>query len=86
MKNPITLKCGERIVAAVPEFCGGPGWSNTPVWVHIVAKDGTYRQECLQPDQQTPSMRQVFRICNEAHRLMLDEIEALTKRAKGDDQ
>lgn len=36
----LTLAADEQIVAVVPERAAGPGWSNTPVWVHIVGQSG----------------------------------------------
>ena len=61
----ITLKRGERVLAVVPEYASGPGWTNTPVWVHIGNIDGTYRSECVQPNEQTAEMLTLF--CVGAH-------------------
>ncbi len=56
----VTLCRGERIVAAVPEHCHGPGWSNSIVWVYIASQDGRLRTECLQPCEQTHEMQTLF--------------------------
>lgn len=64
MSKPLTIKLehGERIIAVVPEFCAGPGWSNAVVWVHIARNDGTLRSECIQPEDRTPQMHALFAI------------------------
>ena len=56
----IKLAHGERIVGVLPQRCGGPGWSNAPVWVAIAGNDGTLREECIQPEEMTPAMRVLF--------------------------
>lgn len=60
--NPkvIKLERGERIVAVVPERCRGPGWANTPVWVYAAKQDGSIRCECLQAEEQTALMLELF--------------------------
>ena len=59
--KPTTIKLypGERIVAVVPEFAGGPGWANAPAWVYIAAGDGL-RSECIQPEERTPALHALF--------------------------
>jgi hypothetical protein len=58
----IALTRGERVLAVVPEYASGPGWANMPVWVHVGNIDGTYRSECLQPDEQSAEMLTLFRV------------------------
>lgn len=58
----IELMPHERIVAVVPEPCGGPGWNNAPVVVYIATADGRLREEFIQPDEQTPQMRTLYNI------------------------
>lgn len=58
----ITLQPGERVVAVVPEFCGGPGWANAVAWVHIASATGQLRTECIQPDERTPELDALFAI------------------------
>lgn len=59
----IKLEYGERIIAVVPEYCAGPGWSNTPMWVYIVNHQSKqFRQECIQPDEQTSEMKALFEV------------------------
>ena len=58
----ITLRPGEHIAAVVPEYVSGPGWSNRPLWVHIHNNGaGTFRTECIQPDEQTPEQQLLFK-------------------------
>lgn len=56
----IELAHGERIVAVVPERCSGPGWSNSPTWVYVLANDGTCRVECIQPDERSPLLMNMY--------------------------
>lgn len=71
MKNgKITLQNGEYIVAAVPEYCAGPGLANTPVWVYIACPEGNLRMEAIQPDEQSREMRLLFRPAEAMHRAM----------------
>jgi len=56
----IELQRDERIVAVVPEYCFGPGWSNPLVWVYIVDSSQQLRIEAIQPEDQTPKMRTLF--------------------------
>ena len=64
------LSAGEHICSARPEFAYGAGWTNTPIWVIIREPDGTYRKECLQPEEQTEEMRLLFEITAKAQDLM----------------
>ena len=61
--KPKTIKLihGERIVAVVPEYRYGPGWSDAPVWVYIATNHGRLRQERIQPNERTPQMHVLFR-------------------------
>lgn len=61
VKRTLELNQHERIIAVVPEICAGPGWSNQPVWVYIQdSQHSRLRTACLQPEQQTREMRQLF--------------------------
>lgn len=61
-KLPFTIAKDETIVAAVPELCNGPGWRNTPIWVYVLSSDGDIRSECIQPDYQTNTMLDLFKM------------------------
>ena len=56
----IILAQDERIVAVVPEYCSGSGWSNEVVWVYIMDSSEKLRVESIQADEMTPEMRTLF--------------------------
>lgn len=57
----IQLSPDEHIIAVVPSFSAGPGWSNQPLWVYIEqSATKKLRTECFQPDEQTPEMHALF--------------------------
>ncbi len=57
----IELAPDEQVVAVVPRYASGPGWSNAIVEVHIVGQSGgRYRCEYLQPDEQSDQMHLLF--------------------------
>lgn len=59
--KPIKLAQHEYIVAVTPEHASGPGWSNRPLWVHIVDHaTKQYRCECIQPEDQTAEQHALF--------------------------
>lgn len=67
----ITLSRNERVVAVVPEIINGAGFRNSPLWVYIVDHiAGTYREECLQPEDQNARMRVLFSTLEQAHTTM----------------
>lgn len=62
-QKPIPLSRTEQVIAVVPEYGTGSGWSNQVLWVHIVDHAaGTLRSECIQPEDQTPEQLMLFRI------------------------
>jgi hypothetical protein len=67
----IKLKAGERIIAVVPEYSNGPGWSNAPAWVYIVDRERNLREECIQPDERTPEMHALFGPGNAMHHALV---------------
>lgn len=75
MSKSIHLARGERVIAVVPEKCGGPGWRNAPVWVYITNSiTGESRDECLQPTEQTPEMLRLFDIGAAVHSALVDAV------------
>ena len=56
----IHLADGERILAVVPEYCSGQGWTNELVIVYISTGEGEIRQEYIQPEERTPTMHALF--------------------------
>lgn len=51
-----------HVVIAWAENCAGPGWANTPIWYIERDAGGKLCQGCLQPDEQTPAMRELFAV------------------------
>lgn len=61
-KVQVTLKKNEHILAVVPEYCSGPGWSNSLLKVYIAdANSGIYRTEYIQPGDQNRDQIVLFR-------------------------
>lgn len=75
------LKKGESIVTAWAEYCSGPGWSNAPIWVIVRDANKGLREECIQPEDQTPEMLWLFATCASANRSMVAAVNA--RRLKG---
>ena len=75
----ITLAEGERIVAVVCENASGPGWSNTPTWVHIGTNDGRLRSECIQPAEGTLALWTLFEIAERMHRALIAAVPVKRK-------
>jgi hypothetical protein len=71
----------KRVVAAYAESAGGPGWGNTPIWVLVQDRDGTYTVDCIQPSDQTEEMVTLYRVSQAAHLAMTGAV----KRAWGRD-
>lgn len=70
--NTIKLSRHERVIAVVPEFCEGPGWSNRLVNVHIVDyATNNYRVVYLQHEEQSSEMQKMFAIIENVHRLAI---------------
>lgn len=68
---------GDRIVTAYAQNADGPGWQNCPVWIVIRARDGTFREMCLQPEEQSLAMRIFYRIASEIHVMMTKEAQKI---------
>lgn len=64
------LDDGEHVITAYAQSASGPGWANSPLWIIVQAIDGTLRQECLQPDEQTKEMYTLYNISQAAHEAM----------------
>jgi len=80
MKPPFTFDDGECVITAFGTHVSGPGWSNTPIWVIVRARDGRMREECIQPTAQTNEMREHFSYSALAHRNMTAAVVAAVKK------
>lgn len=70
--KPIALAPTERVIAVVPEYAGGPGWANSPLWVYIAGdQDKALRTVCIQPEKQTPEMHALFAPGAAMHRALV---------------
>lgn len=58
------------ILTAFAEPASGPGWSNTPVWYVLRDEHGKLTLECLQPEDQTPEMVNLYDVSRAAHTAM----------------
>ena len=56
-----------QIVTAYAEGAAGPGWANSPIWVIVRGLDGSLRQECIQPSEQTRDMVTLYGVSQAAH-------------------
>ena len=61
MTDYIQLAKHERVIAVVPEYVRGPGWSNEVVWVYVHNTAGnSIRTECIQIPGRTTAMHVLF--------------------------
>lgn len=83
-KTQITLNRGERIIAVVPEYVSGPGWSNTPLWVYIECVNGIgqklLRTECIQPGDQNYDQFSLFKIAAQVHKQLVESVVVRQKK------
>jgi len=83
----IPLAAHESIVAVTCEPAMGPGWSNTPTWVHIVDHaTGTYRKECIQPTERTPALHELYGIGVAVHQALIAAVPTTKARKKREAQ
>lgn len=69
------LNKNEYVVTAYASRASGPGWANTPVWVVICDRStGKFREECLQPNEQSEGMRILYGVSEQAHTAMMHEV------------
>lgn len=80
-------KLGEHdvVITAYAEPAVGPGWANQPVWVVVRSRlDGTIRQICLQPFEQSAEMLYLYSISAAVHAAMTGAAQMhLTKDTSG---
>lgn len=74
-KVQIKLKKHEHIIAVVPEYCDGSGWSNRVLWVHIAdGNSRTYRTEAIQPDEQNRDQVVLFKAAEAMHQALVGSV------------
>lgn len=57
----------QNVICAYTEKAHGPGWDNQLVWFITCDDNGVLRQECLQPEQQSAEIAQLYNICHETN-------------------
>lgn len=74
-KQKPKLREGDQVICAYAQPAAGPGWANQPLWVIVQGADRTLRRECLQPEEQSESLRLIYRTSAEIHGLLLHGVE-----------
>ena len=77
------LKSGECIVTAFAQPASGPGWSNRPVWIVIRRRDGTFRTESLQPNEQGEEIVTLYKVSAAANDAMTAAVRRQLERGQG---
>lgn len=76
----MTRRTEEFVVTAFAAPARGPGWANTPVVVVVQERGGgPTRQVWLQPEQQSETMRTLYRISAEVSVEMSKEAARILK-------
>ena len=58
-----------------------PGWGNAPIWVIVRSKlDGSLREECIQPNEQTEEMQTLYQVSQVAHGAMSKAVQRKFKK------
>jgi hypothetical protein len=71
----------EYIVTAYAKPASGPGWANKPLWVVIGNKEtGKFREDCIQPMEQTAGMVELYDFSALAHERMTNLVERIASK------
>ncbi len=82
----MTFKLREHdyIVTAYAEYAHGPGWANWPVWVVIKSRlDSTYRIECIQPEDQSAEILNIWQIANVVNKQFTEAVRHHMEPTRG---
>jgi hypothetical protein len=71
----VRLMIGDVIVCAWAAPCNGPGWANQPIRLVVRNHAGEYREEWIQPDEQTERMHTLYPISAMVTNQLIREIE-----------
>ncbi len=77
------IKRTDRILTAYAQSEVGPGWSNSPVYVIVRDNNGNIREECIQPECQTPVMNLLYGISQSVHAEMTRAVMNWQKKKGG---
>ena len=79
----IKLAEHERIVAVVPQRAAGPGWANSPTWVHIVDySTGQHREECIQPEERSAALHHLYAVGAAMQAALIEAVPAKKARRR----
>ena len=76
------LSKGDTIVTAWATTEVGPGWANAPIWALVREARGVLREECIQPDDQTPEMRTLHPFSQLAHSQLTHAVRSTTTKPR----
>jgi len=77
----ITLSKTEKVLAVVPTYASGPGWSNRLASVYIGDfATSKFRVEYLQPEEQSKGLHTLFDIGAAAHDALISAVETKVKK------
>lgn len=71
------IKKSEHIVTAFAQTKFGPGWLNPLIIVVVKDAKGKYREECLQPEEQTKEMCILFKISKHVNDALVSQVKML---------
>lgn len=75
------IKKTDHIITAFGQSASGPGWGNSPVWIIVQSRlDGSIRQECIQPEDQTVEIHHLYRVSQAAHEAMTEAVKRKFKK------
>lgn len=73
----------DHVLCAYAEPCHGSGWANAPVWFVVQSKlDGKLRHECLQPNEQSAEILNLYRVSAAVHVDMTLSVRRLLAKKK----
>lgn len=80
-KFKLLMSKTEYIETAYARRACGPGWGNSPIWVIICdVATGKTRRACIQPEHQTPEMREIYDFSALADERMLSAVRRVSEQ------
>lgn len=64
----------KRLVTAFAEPAAGPGWANTPLYIIWRDEKGALHEECLQPEDQSITMKALYAVASASHASLCHQI------------
>ena len=72
----------KKLIAAWAEHVAGPGWSNSPVWYAYREENGEIKLGCLQPDEHSPEIVNLFSISVAVSSVFLGAVDDVVNKKK----